>query len=70
MSKFVSIYQEVVRRRSLRDDIPVSELPKTVREEIVVQENHKEVISKMRKNDTEIAKQRLLKIMEQLKKKE
>lgn len=71
MSKFVSIYQEVIRRRTLRDDITVvdvrpAEVPILIQQELANTKSHREALLAIRQRDTQSAKERLDKIRQQI----
>lgn len=72
MSNFVSIYQRVVLKKSLRDDITVTsvseQLPTSVQESLKHQEYQKKVLQKIKKEDDKSALTRLERIREQLRK--
>lgn len=69
MTKFVDIYQDIVKRKTLRDEISSQTvvLPKCVARELQEQEWHKELVISLREKDKLRAKDRLEKIQAQLK---
>lgn len=69
MSKFESIYQQVVQKQKLRDEIPsieVNNLPISVREDIEAEKKNKELLQRLRKSDNSQALERLNMITRQL----
>ena len=70
MSRFVSIYQQAVRSKSLRDDIQAEELsprvPEVVAREIVSIVAEKDTFKRLKRQDSKTAFERLQKIREQL----
>ena len=66
MSKFVSIYQTAIRKKTLRDEIPVMELPRGIQEELRISEQQQAVIDRFKLRDRETALARLRSLQKQL----
>jgi len=66
MSKFADIYLRVIKLKTLKDDISVTNLPDTIKQDIEMSEQNKAVIKAIRDADTQRAKQKLLIIRQQL----
>lgn len=66
MSKFVSIYLQVIRRQSLKDEIPVTELPQLVQQDLSRQAEQMATIQRLKQKDSAAAKLRLEALRKQL----
>jgi hypothetical protein len=66
MNKFASFYLVAAQKKSLRDDISVSELPSVVRDIVVTNEQHKKAMLLLRQKDILKARDRLEKLQAQI----
>jgi hypothetical protein len=55
-----------MQRRTLKEEITVEELPKSLSNEIALERNHDRVIEKLKKLDTKNARRRLEMLKQQL----
>lgn len=67
MKPFENIYQQVIRKKTLKDEITVEELPKGIKKDIELTARHLDTLKSLKVRDDQRAKEVLQKLKDSLK---